>query len=97
MRPFERWNLHPNQSQGPPSPFPEEAATEVQRRAAEWERQIEHLDAKEIHVGVNPESSHLKRVWGLHPTRDGLQPTSDGLQPTSDGLQAESDGDFSAF
>lgn len=24
----------------------QEGATEVQRRAAEWERQIEHLDAK---------------------------------------------------
>ncbi|CAK9114565.1 unnamed protein product [Durusdinium trenchii] len=28
----------------------QEAATEVQRRAAEWERQIEHLDAKELEI-----------------------------------------------
>ena len=28
----------------------QEATTEVQRRAAEWERQIEHLDAKELEI-----------------------------------------------
>lgn len=32
----------------PPNRFHQEATTEVQRRAAEWERQIEHLDAKEL-------------------------------------------------
>lgn len=31
-----------------PQSFHQEATTEVQRRAAEWERQIEHLDAKEL-------------------------------------------------